>query len=350
MTLGLYPLLLALAVSLLTLCELTAQPLEALGIGRLRGFTVSPEITEQDVEEISAWKGNVIRYHLQWTSVADSANRAQYLEWLEGALEKLDSLVEWCRTRKIKVVVNIHTPPGGFKSADYPSLHRMFVEHWALDTFYETWKRIALRYRGDDTVWGFDILNEPALRSTQIAIDSWEVIARNTASIINEIDPTRLIIVEPLYGDQARMWSIRKLDFPTLVVSIHYYYPLRFHHQGIYGNPLGVAYPLRSFNRSSLLKNLRTVMRYQRSTKGKIRIYVGEFTANRWAPGQSAHRYLRDFIKIMERQRWDWTYHSFREADPWNLEVEGVFGTIRKVIGETNRERLIKQFLVRNRP
>ena len=332
------------------LCFLLGGSVEAQrGHQRLRGFTLNPDLTEADYDEMKAWNTNLIRFHLQWDSRADTASREQYLEWLDSALPKLDQALLWCKARGMKVVVNLHTPPGGFKSADYPSLHRLFAEQWALNTFYESWQKITQRYAKNETIWGFDILNEPAIRSPSTAIRSWESIAQATATLIHAIDPERKIIVEPLYGDQARMWSIRNLSFPHLIVSIHYYYPLRFHHQGIYGNPLGVAYPQKNFNRSALLKNLSVINRYQRTKKGKIPIYVGEFTANRWAPNNSAYRYLKDIISIMEKNKWSWTYHAFREADPWNLEVEGEFGVIRKGPGQTKREKLVRGFLARNR-
>lgn len=332
-----------------SVCSLFLSAVEAQpGHPRLRGFTLSPDLTEEDYDEMKAWNTNLIRFHLQWDFRADTATREEYLAWLDSALPKLDKALEWSKARGMKVVVNLHTPPGGFKSAEYPSLHRLFAEQWALNTFYESWQKIALRYAKNDTIWGFDILNEPAIRSPSTAIRSWEAIAEATATLIHAIDPDRKIIVEPVYGDQARMWSIRNLSFPNLIVSIHYYYPLRFHHQGIYGNPLGVAYPKKNFNRSALLKNLKVINRYQRTKKGKIPIYVGEFTANRWAPKDSAFRYLKDIISIMEKNKWSWTYHAFREADPWNLEVEGQFGVIRKVQGQTKREKLVRGFLSRN--
>ena len=51
------------------------------------------------------------------------------------------------------------------------------------------------------------------------------------------------------------------------------------------------------------------------------RIYVGEFSAVRWAPG--ADRYLEDCISIFEEYGWDWSYHAFRESKTWDVEYEG---------------------------
>jgi hypothetical protein len=49
-------------------------------------------------------------------------------------------------------------------------------------------------------------------------------------------------------------------------------------------------------------------------------IYVGEFSAIRWAPDNGAYRYLRDCVEVFEEYGWDWSYHAFREWDGWSLE------------------------------
>jgi hypothetical protein len=51
----------------------------------------------------------------------------------------------------------------------------------------------------------------------------------------------------------------------------------------------------------------------------------------------------------MERMKWHWTYHAFREYDAWDLELEDTFGVIRKVIGQTKREALVRGFLAKNK-
>ncbi len=69
-----------------------------------------------------------------------------------------------------------------------------------------------------------------------------------------------------------------------------------------------------------------------------VHIYVGEFSAIRWAPG--AAKYLSDCIDLFEEYNWDWTYHAFREWDGWSIEH-----------GELDRrELLLKWFANNERP
>ena len=52
-----------------------------------------------------------------------------------------------------------------------------------------------------------------------------------------------------------------------------------------------------------------------------VQIYLGEFSAIRWAPEDSAYRYLRDCIELFEEFGWDWSYHASANgaAGVWNM-------------------------------
>ena len=47
-----------------------------------------------------------------------------------------------------------------------------------------------------------------------------------------------------------------------------------------------------------------------------VRIFVGEFSAIRWAPG--AAQWIRDSISVFEEYGWDWCYHSYTGWNGWN--------------------------------
>ncbi len=80
--------------------------------------------------------------------------------------------------------------------------------------------------------------------------------------------------------------------------------------------------------------------------KTGARIYVGEFSAIRWAPG--ADRYLRDSLELFEEYGWDWSSHSFREWDGWSLEHSGDPAGIR-LEPENGRLRAVLEALRRER-
>jgi hypothetical protein len=79
-----------------------------------------------------------------------------------------------------------------------------------------------------------------------------------------------------------------------------------------------------------------------------VHIYVGEFSAIRWAPGDSAYRYLKDLIELFEAHGWDWTYHAFREWDGWSVEHGPDGPDHRPAATPTSRETLLRGWLAKN--
>jgi hypothetical protein len=63
------------------------------------------------------------------------------------------------------------------------------------------------------------------------------------------------------------------------------------------------------WDKPQLRKALQPVRDFQLAHH--VGIYVGEFSALRWAPG--ACNWLRDCIDLFEEYGWDWTYHAYRE-------------------------------------
>ncbi|MFC1852481.1 hypothetical protein ACFL27_19970 [candidate division CSSED10-310 bacterium] len=78
-------------------------------------------------------------------------------------------------------------------------------------------------------------------------------------------------------------------------------------------------------------------------------IYVGEFSAIRWAPDNSAYYYLRDVIELFEEYEWNWTYHAFREWHGWSVEHSEDPDDYEPFEGETDREKLLKSWFALNK-
>ena len=152
--------------------------------------------------------------------------------------------------------------------------------------------------------------------------DDWHELAERTARAIREIDPQRAIIVEPPpWGWAESLADFTPIAVPNVVYSVHMYVPHQFTHQGVHGT-----------SRRSVSGRDRRETLGQGGTAGgaaagdrvqrtySVHIYIGEFSAIRWAPDDSAYRYLRDVIELFEEHGWDWSYHAFREWNGWSVE------------------------------
>ena len=129
------------------------------------------------------------------------------------------------------------------------------------------------------------------------------------------------------------------------------YDPLAFTHQGLYGFDTGVHYPGlirgRYWDMDTLRKALLPAREWQ-ARHGGVPVYVGEFSAARWAPDSSAYRYLRDCISLFEEWGWSWAYHAFREADCWSVEHDGDRSHLSPADKPTDRQLLLMEAFKKN--
>src|SRR5690606_10548264 len=114
----------------------------------------------------------------------------------------------------------------------------------------------------------------------------------------------RVIIFEPgPLGGWANLDVYEPLDVPGVVYSVHLYEPMQFTHQGVVdGLPVGPTYPGeingKQWDQEALRRAIDPVRQFQLDYG--VPIFIGEFGAARWAPGDSTERYLSDCIDIFE--------------------------------------------------
>lgn len=323
---------------------------------RLRGVMSPHSFNEKDFRVLGQeWNANLIRWQMttRWGAgykYEKDYNLEKYDTWLDAELLELDEVLAACLKYGILAVVDLHSPPGGRRpNQDLVLTH----ERKYFDKFVSVWQKIAQRYKGHPAVWAYDLMNEP-VQNTDPAIglpDYLEAQVMATKAI-RAIDPDVPIIIETDFRDTAIGFKyLVPVELPGIIYEIHMYYPDRFTHQGLHGRPIGVTYPgvidYKVYDKDRLRKYLEPVRIFQRAYN--VHIYVGEFSAIRWAPGSSAYRYLKDCIDIFEEYGWDWSYHSFREWDGWSVE-HGYNSRIHTPIARpTERKKLLLNWFAKNR-
>jgi endoglucanase len=262
-----------------------------------------------------------VRWQLVRGAKDDPSPKA-YDAWLESSLAKLDQGLAWAKENGVMVVVDLHSPPGGSESAGgYQDAGRnFFASPSAQARFIQAWREMAARYKGNAQIWGFDLVNEPMDSGVTEDCLDWNALALEAGKAIREIDPDRTLIVEPATGGGAEGFdSLIPLPLDRVVYSFHMYEPGDFTHQGVY-SPIGPVYPGiiegKKWDRAALKEAMKPAIDF--TARYRVQLYVGEFSAARWAKG--ADRYLDDLVSIFEEEGWDWSYHAFREWDGWSLE------------------------------
>jgi aryl-phospho-beta-D-glucosidase BglC (GH1 family) len=303
----------------------------------------------------SDWGANHVRWQLIWggfpNSRADTATMGQYDAWLETELKRLDDLLPLCQELGLRVLIDLHTPPGGRGAPDKSCaiFHRADCQK----KFLEIWEKIAKRYRGAPAVWGYDLVNEPVEGNVAAGLMDWPALCREAAKRVRAIDAKRAIVVEPApWGSPASLDHFEPLEgIDGIIYSVHMYLPMTFTHQGVYETPIGAVYPGiidgRTWDQDRMRYALKPVTDFQRAYR--VPIYIGEFSAIRWAPDNSAHRYLKDLIGVFEENGWDWAYHAFREWDGWSVEHGDKKDDRTRSATRTDRETLLREHFAKNR-
>ncbi len=146
-------------------------------------------ITERDIAFIAAQGFNSVRLAINSRHLAEP-----------DYLGRVDDCVRWCEKYGIYAVLDMHGAPGGQTGQNIDDSERdipeLFTDGRNQDALTELWRGLARRYAGNAAVAGFDLLNEPIVKTdAQYTPQLLPLYLRLTAAI-REIDPERIVIWE----------------------------------------------------------------------------------------------------------------------------------------------------------
>ena len=122
-----------------------------------------------DIDSMKSWGFNLVRvpihYNLFTAPIEDELFPGSYTE-IEKGYKLLDSLLEWCKANEMYMMIDLHAAPGGqgynADISDYDTSKYSLWESGAnQDKTVELWKRLSQRYKNEEWVAGYDLINEP---------------------------------------------------------------------------------------------------------------------------------------------------------------------------------------------
>jgi endoglucanase len=294
----------------------------------LRRGVMSPmHFNAQDFKDLRKWNVNLVRWQMNTSKNRDWST----VDWIDPLLDQLALALDAAKENDIQIVIDLHSPPGG---REPDATLRMVLQQKYQDQFVAIWKRIATRFKGNPTVYGYDLINEPVQnRPSPDGLQDWLGIQVLAAKAIRSIDPTTPIIIEMDQWDSPESFQwLKPIDISNVIYQVHMYDPGAFTGQGVStGQGINKDMDMRSehavhypgmmngvmWDEEHLRRVLQPVRDFQLATNS--RIYCGEFSAARWSPG--AAQWLTDVTSIFDEYGWDYTYHAFREWQGWSLEM-----------------------------
>ncbi|MBI0329045.1 glycoside hydrolase family 5 protein [Burkholderia plantarii] len=167
-------------------------------------------IQAQDFANIKAGGFNAVRVPLWWGQFFDLTNPT-IPGWRSDAFAELDQLVANAAANGIYVIFDMHGVIGG-QGTD-PDTGRANVNQFWSNSEYQSdtawmWWQIANHFKGNATVAGYDLINEPTGAPNTAAV--WSAYAKLYTSI-RSADPDHMIFIEGTFGN----WNWDMLPPPS---------------------------------------------------------------------------------------------------------------------------------------
>ena len=163
-------------------------------------------ITEGDFEVIAASGFDHVRLPINSRLIQDDDGKP-----IEAGYAMIDRLIGWCRAHSLWVLLDLHGAPGGQTGTnidDSPrNLPELFLEPRYRQLTVRLWRDLAIRYRDETVVLGYDLLNEPLPNEWQHShAEALADLYRELTREIRLVDPNHLIVYEGAHW--ATNWDI----------------------------------------------------------------------------------------------------------------------------------------------
>ena len=239
---------------------------------------------------------NAVRVNLQAFAHMDSLNRLS-----PGWFKTLDWVVDNALANNLSVIIDEH---------DYVPCGEDAVMCRAKLTAF--WEQVAPRYKNAPNQVMFEILNEP---NKAITTPLWNAMLKECLAIIRQTNPDRNVVIGPSWWNSIN--SLNTLELPSddhhIIVTVHYYLPMRFTHQGAAwskdtANLSGITWGTDA-EKEAIVKDFAAVQEWSKANNRPI--LLGEFGAYDKGDMDSRVKYTSTVARTAESLGWAWTYWQF---------------------------------------
>jgi endoglucanase len=240
-----------------------------------------------------------VRLPVRWSAHAPAA--APYTIDPKFAA-RVDWAIEQALANQLNIVVNVHHY--GEMDAD-PDKH--------LPRLIALWEQIAARYKDRPAGVYFELLNEP---HDKLIDDQWNAAIPALLQAVRKTNPTRPVIVGP--GQWNAIRALDKLKLPKddrhLILTVHFYDPFEFTHQGaswVKGSDKwkGRKWTGSDAEQAAVRKQFEKAAAWAKEHDRPV--FLGEFGAYQAADMDSRARWTRFVAREAEKLGFSWAYWEF---------------------------------------
>ena len=293
---------------------------EELGEERAAAFFESlldSFITEDDFKFLAGLGTTAVRIPFNYRHFEDDLEPGVYKE--EG-FTYLDRAIRWAKNHGIYVILDLHAAQGwqneGWHSDNAENITLLWTNRDYRNRVKKLWAHIARRYKDEEQVAGYDLLNEPEAPS----VGALNEVHREIVEAIRAVDPKHIIFLE----GNSYSKEFDGFDEPydaNLAYSSHNYTPAT-HTARRYPGPVGGVF----FDHAWMERNLRErdgwIFNHNRPS------WVGEFGALYDGPtgkpttaDEGRLAALKDQLAIFNENDVHWTIWTYKDVGVQGLVV-----------------------------
>jgi endoglucanase len=285
--------------------------LRALGSERyelyFRRF-IAAFFSDDDARYLASLGMNHVRIPINYLHFEDDDRP---FELKESGFRLLDSVVAICERNDIYAILDLHALPGcqnmHWHSNNLTHHAQFWVHRHFQDRVVNIWEKLADRYKGNATVAGYNIMNEPGDASGLSIKPFYD----RVVAAVRAIDPDHIIFLDGnRYGTEFTAFEGSEV-YPNTVYSAHDYKTPGMAYGGPYpGVTRGVF-----VDRAHVEQTFLTRTEFMRKTGTPI--WIGEFGpvfTNDPVRDEDKYRLLSDQLDIYDAHAASWSIWAYKDV------------------------------------
>lgn len=177
---------------------------------------------EKDFDNVLDLNFNVLRLPISYINLLDENGILR-----ADTLATYDWFVDECEKRDIYVILDLHAAPGSQNGKDHSgdsSASKLYQSKEYRELTISLWKQLAAHYKGNPTIAGYDLLNEP--EGTEEEKSPWGGVQMpfydELYKAVREVDEDHLIIFEAIW-EATDMPDPSEYGWENVMYQYHFY-------------------------------------------------------------------------------------------------------------------------------
>ncbi|WP_114752212.1 cellulase family glycosylhydrolase [Pleomorphovibrio marinus] len=253
---------------------------------------------EEYIAQIAELGFEHVRIPIRWDTPERTLMQSPYTIQPEF-FERVSQVVQLCLDQGLLVIINMHHHDDLFQN---PNLHK--------ERFLAQWQQISEYFKDFTEDLLFEVMNEP---HDELTPELWNQYFSEALTLIRKENPERVVLMGTAeFGGVSGIFSLEPPVDEHLIVTVHYYDPFTFTHQGAdwVGEHtydwLGTNWYDLTYEREGIASQLEPLVKF--SENHNIPIHIGEFGAYEKADMDSRIRWTNFVARHVESLGFSWAY------------------------------------------